>query len=113
MKTLIETNTHNNGKLVAGILIATLGGLLLINQFSPLFIPDWLFSWPMWLIGWGLYIGGKHNFRNNSWLVSVLLGVAFLCTQNIYHADVVVWPIVIMTWGLCMIYRNNHNQIHV
>ncbi|HWZ14927.1 MAG TPA: DUF5668 domain-containing protein [Mucilaginibacter sp.] len=62
-----DTNYKHNGRTMAGIIILIIGGMLLIDQLDLFFIPHWLFSWPMWLIGYGLYMGGKYNFRKPVW----------------------------------------------
>jgi hypothetical protein len=98
-----------NGKAMAGIILLAVGGVLLLRQFDYFFIPDWLFSWPMWLIAWGLYSGAKHNFRNSSWIILMLVGVAFLFNNNFDDAGRIVWPVAIIIAGLWMILRKNQN----
>ena len=111
METIIENpNKPHNGRTLAGIIILIIGGLLLINQFNWFFIPSWLFSWPMWLIGLGLYFGSKHNFKKPVWAIMVIAGVAFLFTENIENADRVIWPIAIMGTGLWMVLKQNKNR---
>ncbi len=58
-----NSNNPNKGKVMAGLILLAVGGLLLLKQLSDFLIPGWLFSWPMWLIAWGLYLGAKHNFK--------------------------------------------------
>jgi Domain of unknown function (DUF5668) len=108
MKTTLEnpTATHN-GKVTAGAIILAIGGILLINQFNLFFIPNWLFSWPMWMIAYGVYIGGKYNFRKPIWIWLVVLGSAFLFTENIDNAGRVIWPISVIGIGLYMITKHN------
>jgi hypothetical protein len=110
METIIEnTKTPHNGRTTAGVIILIVGSLLLIDQLNLFYIPHWLFSWPMWLIGWGIYMGGKYNFRKPVWMVMVLLGTAFLFTENIANADRFVWPVAIIGTGLWLVLRNSHN----
>ncbi len=101
-------NTSHNGKTMAGIIILIIGGILLINQFDLFFIPHWLFSWPMWMIAYGLYMGGKYNFRKPIWIWIIVLGTAFLFTENINNADRVVWPVTIIGVGLWMVTKHNN-----
>ncbi|MDN3581197.1 LiaF transmembrane domain-containing protein [Mucilaginibacter flavus] len=98
-------NNPNKGKAMAGIILLVVGGLLLLKQLTFFFLPGWLFSWPMILIAWGLYIGGKHNFKNSSWAIMVFLGVIFLFDNNIPDASRVVWPIAIIGFGMWLIVR--------
>lgn len=105
METHIENKQHN-GRMMAGIIILLIGGMLLIDQFDWFFIPHWVFSWPMWLIGYGLYIGGKYNFRKSIWAVLVFIGIAFLFSQNIDNADRIIWPIGIIAIGVYLVTKN-------
>jgi hypothetical protein len=109
----METNITNptpshNGRTIAGIIILIIGGILLIQQFNLFFIPDWLFSWPMWMIAYGLYMGGKYNFKKAIWIWLVVMGGAFLLTENIDNAENVVWPITIIGVGTWMVLKNRH-----
>ena len=104
----METNLNNpkqshNGRTVAGLIILVIGGMLLIDQLDLFFIPHWLFSWPMWLIGYGLYMGAKYNFRKPVWAVLIFIGVAFLFSENIDNANHIIWPIGIIGAGVWMV----------
>ncbi|MDB5124723.1 MAG: hypothetical protein JWP94_2852 [Mucilaginibacter sp.] len=102
-----DANPKHNGRTMAGIIILIIGGMLLIDQLDLFFIPHWLFSWPMWLIGYGLYMGGKHNFRKPVWAVLIFIGTMFLFTENVHNADRIVWPIGIIATGLYLVMRQN------
>ncbi|HEY2582154.1 MAG TPA: DUF5668 domain-containing protein, partial [Mucilaginibacter sp.] len=94
METNITTpNNSLNGKTMAGIIILIIGAMLLVNQLNLFFIPGWLFSWPMWIIAYGLYMGGKYNFRKPIWIWMIVIGTAFLFSENFNDADRVVWPL--------------------
>jgi len=101
---------HNqrNGKAVAGIILLVIGALLLIRQFDDFFIPNWLFSGPMWLIYIGLFIGAKSNFQKPSSLLIIALGVILLINNNFSGASHVMWPLGIIGLGLWLILRR-HN----
>ena len=110
METTIEnTNKPHNGRTMAGIIILIIGGILLINQLDLFFIPNWLFSWPMWIIAYGAYMGGKYNFRKPIWAIMILLGTAFLLTENIANADRIVWPVAIIGTGLWLVLKHKKN----
>jgi hypothetical protein len=109
MKTTIENpEMHHNGKTMAGIIILIIGGILLFDQFNFFFIPHWLFSWPMWIIAYGVYMGGKYNFRKPIWIWMVVLGSAFLFTENFHNADRLVWPIAIIGIGTWMVTKHRN-----
>jgi hypothetical protein len=109
METIINNPNKNNGKTMAGIIILIIGGLLLIDQTNLFYVPDWLFSWPMWIIGYGLYMGGKYNFRKPVWLWMVVIGTAFLITDNVYDSDRIVWPVAIIATGARMVLKHTRH----
>jgi predicted membrane protein len=104
---IINPNKPTNGKTMAGIIIVIIGGLLLINQLDMFFIPHWLFSWPMWIIAYGVYMGGKYKFRKPIWAVMIFIGVAFLFTENVDNAERIVWPVAIIATGLYLVVKHN------
>jgi hypothetical protein len=108
----METNLNNpkpshNGRTVAGLIILVIGGMLLIDQLDLFFIPHWLFSAPMWLIGYGLYLGAKYNFRKPVWVILMFIGVALLFSENIDNAGRIIWPIGIIGVGIWMVTKEN------
>jgi hypothetical protein len=110
METIIDNPNKTNGKVIAWIIIIIIGGLLLIDQFDLFYIPEWLYSWPMWIIGYGLYMGGKYNFRKPVWIWMIIIGVAFLLIDNIDNADRVVWPLGIIGAGAWMVMKHNRRS---
>lgn len=108
---IINPKTPHNGKTMAGIIILIIGSLLLIDQFNLFFIPNWLFSWPMWIIAYGVYMGGKYNFRKPIWVWMIVLGTAFLLTDNFNDADRIVWPVAIIGVGTWMVMRNKSHNV--
>ncbi|HEY8928618.1 MAG TPA: DUF5668 domain-containing protein [Mucilaginibacter sp.] len=110
METIINNPSKINGKTMAGIIIVIIGGLLLIDQLNLFFIPDWLLSWPMFIIAYGLYLGGKYDFKKNIWLWLVVIGTACLITDNVNNADEVVWPVAIMGIGAWMVMKHSKHQ---
>lgn len=104
-----NTYKPHNGRTMAGIIILFIGGMLLVDQLDWFFIPHWLFSWPMWLIGYGLYIGGKYNFRKPVWAVLVFIGVAFLFSENVINADRIIWPAGIIATGIYLVTKHTRS----
>ena len=111
MKTIIENpDKHHNSRTTLGAIILAIGALFLINQFNLSFIPDWLFSWPIILIGFGIYTGSRHNFQNKAWFILVLLGIAFLLDNSGLFLSNVIWPATLIILGLFVIFRNSHRN---
>src|SRR5271154_6537058 len=105
---IITPNTPNKGKATAGIIILIIGGILLINQLNLFMIPHWLFTWPIWMIAYGVYMGGKYNFRKPIWIWLIVLGTAFLLTENIDNAGGIIWPVSIIGIGVWMVMKHNN-----
>jgi predicted membrane protein len=105
-------HTPRNGKALAGIILLVIGAMLLFRQFDFFFIPNWLFSWPMWLVGIGLYIGAKSNFQKPSSFIMIGLGVIFLFNENVDHSGHIIWPLAIIGFGLWMILRRHSSVDH-
>ncbi len=102
-----QPKNPRNGKALAGIILLAVGAVLLFRQFDFFFIPDWLFSWPMLLICWGLFVGAKSNFHKPSAFILILLGSMFLINDNVHNSSGIVWPLGIICFGLWMILRRH------
>ncbi len=106
MKTIIENQSthHYSSRTIVGAVILVIGSLLLIGQFD--LVPDWLFSWPLILIGVGIYSGIKSHFRKPIATILIVLGSALLFTENIDDSGRVVWPMMIIGTGTWMVLKN-------
>jgi predicted membrane protein len=114
MSTYIDDfNRTPKNKVLAGVILLAVGGILLIKQFNFFFFPHWMFSWPMWLIVWGLYSGAKHHFRKPIWFILVILGIGFLLDDAFPNFDVsdVMWPILLIAFGLWIIMRRRNEPV--
>ena len=94
-----------DGRRWTGIFILIIGVALLLKS-SNLFIPHWVFSWQMFLIGLGLFIGIRHNFRDFTWAILILIGGFFLITDIFPEFDFIPrWPVILIIIGLFFILR--------
>ncbi len=102
---------HRKGKIYGGVIVLIVGLLLLLNQ-SGLPMPSWLFTWPMFLIVLGIYIGAKHQFRKPGWIVLCLIGSVFLLDSFVEGVNIshYFWPIFIIGIGLYMIVSHNKRK---
>jgi len=108
---------HRRGKIFGGFLIVLAGSLFLAKELGAE-IPQWIFSWKMFLIAVGLMIAVKHKFMHPGWLILVLVGGTFLLT-DLYPGMSIkpfLWPVLIILLGLFVIFkprrhkRNKHWQ---
>jgi predicted membrane protein len=106
----VTPNPQSNGKILVGLLLMVLGVGFLLEQLDFFFIPHWLFSFPMAMIVWGLYIGARNNFRNSAWIIITLVGLVWISNDIIpgYNLHAIMWPVAIIAFGIWMITRRNH-----
>lgn len=93
---------------MAGLFLLMVGVLLLTAKMGIFFLPGWVFSWPMFLIGLGLYLGFKHSFQKPSWLVLIVIGGVFLLDKHFFlnfNLKMYFWPILIIGLGLWLIMK--------
>lgn len=102
---------HRKGKIYGGVIVLIVGLLLLLNQ-SGIPMPSWLFTWPVFLIVLGIYIGAKHQFRKPGWIVICLIGSVFLLDGFVEGVNIshFFWPILIIGIGLYMIVSHNKRK---
>jgi predicted membrane protein len=92
------------GTLTAGLIILLIGGGLLLRQMD-IYIPRWLFSWPMILIIVGLFAGIQSSFRDFAWLIIFGIGSFFLVGKILPGNDIDRYaiPVVVMGVGLVVL----------
>ena len=45
-------------------------------------LPEWMWSWAVLLIGMGLFIGIRHNFRSPAWFILMVVGGVVLIKSD-------------------------------
>ena len=109
----LEKN-HRRGKIAGGVFIIIIGSLFLARELG-VDLPQYLFTWKMFLIGAGITIGIKHNFKNAIWFFLILIGGTFLIGD--LYPDMIIkrvmWPILIIVIGIFTILkpRRRHKNI--
>lgn len=103
---------RSRGRVWAGLFLLLVGGLLLLDKLNVFFFPGWFFSWPVFLIAVGLFIGAKHGFRSGFWVIPILIGGLFLFDRidPYMHLDRFMAPIIIIAIGLMFILRPKRNN---
>ncbi len=95
-----------NSNVWTGIFILLIGVAALIRVSVP-DLPNWLFSWKMFLIALGLFIGFKHGFKGPAWMILILIGSAFLLRDMYPELPIrqYIWPSILVLVGAVMILR--------
>jgi len=104
---------HQSGSssVWTGILLLLIGtDYFLVNSHPPI-LPEWMWSWEVLLIGMGLFIGIRHNFRSPAWFILMVVGGVFLMKSDdfakyfpglkVNH----IWPLALIILGLFFILR--------
>ena len=102
-----DYKSGGSGKM-AGVFLLMVGVLLLTAKMGIFFLPGWVFSWPMFLIALGVYLGFKHSFQKPSWLVLIVIGGVFLLDRHFFldiNLKLYFWPILIIGLGLWLILK--------
>jgi predicted membrane protein len=106
---------HRKGSIWTGIFILLVGVAALL-KVSMTDIPDWVFSWPTFLIALGFFIGLRHNFRGAAWFVLMLVGGISLYDHlnPEFSMKRYMWPMALIAVGLFFILRpRRRNWTHV
>lgn len=110
-----NNNQPRGGRAMGGLIVIAVGTVLLARQVGA-DLPSWLFSWPMFLIAIGFYVGARHSFRQWGWLIPVAIGSVFLLEDVLpdVHIKQFAWPVVVIFIGLVMVVksrRRNHDDL--
>lgn len=98
---------RRKNRVYFGIAIAVIGVVLMLRTLG-IFNFDIEFSWPVILIVIGLLSGIKHGFRNHSWWILTLIGVANLTPQFTimgHPSRHLVWPFALILGGIMIAIR--------
>ncbi len=104
----IVTRRNRGGRALGGLIVVAVGVIWLLKQANFVLFPHWLFSWPMLLIVWGLFIGVRHGFRGwGGWVIMMLIGGVFLVQDYFpqYELSDYIWPIAVIIVGIFIILR--------
>lgn len=107
------SSPRRTGRIWAGLFLVLVGALLVLDQIGfPL--PDWLFSWHFLLIGLGLFIGFRHNFRGGFWLILILVGAAFEFQDYYPRIELhrFILPGILILIGIMFVVNSGRNHYH-
>ena len=102
-----RNDTRNRSNLpFGGVVLIIIGTVALLHQMD-LGLPHWLISWPMILIGVGVFAGSRRGFVPGGWIIPIVIGTFFLIQREILDIRVehLFWPVFLISIGLFMIFR--------
>lgn len=89
-----------------GAFFLVIGVLWLAKVTGALIFPFWFFTWPVFLIALGLFIGLRHGFRGPGWFILMLIGGVFLADHLSDHSyKPYILPVILISIGLFIILR--------
>lgn len=72
METQKKSN-RTNFHIIAGSAILAIGLIMILDNLG-LNLPSWLFSWSTILLGIGLWMGYRKDFKLSGWVILVIIG---------------------------------------
>lgn len=95
---------RRKGKIIAGLLLIAGGALYLAKLFGAPIWPQ-LFSFPVFLMAFGLYLLVRNSFRKPFGLVIIAVGAALLINKLYPGYDVMQYaiPIIVIGAGISMV----------
>ena len=102
------------GRVWAGLFLLVVGGLLLLKTLNIFFFPEWFFTWPVFLIAIGLFMGARHRFRGGFWFIPILIGGLLLVNEAnpSLQLNRFIAPFIIIGIGLMFIFRPRSSRCH-
>lgn len=98
--------TSRRGKIAGGLLLTGIGSVFMLRA-AGYDLPEYVFTWPMLLIGISGALAIKHGFRRMGWMVLLLVGLAFLISRQypLFNLSAFLWPAVLILIGLFIIFK--------
>jgi predicted membrane protein len=100
----MENTPHrSHNRVWLGFWFLVIGAALLVQHMN-LGLPNWVFSWPTFLIILGLAIGVRCRFRGPGWLILTFIGTVLLLDKNSsWSLHDLFWPIILIGVGIAFI----------
>lgn len=102
----IKSTNQKSGKALVGLILLGLGFVLLLKSLDLFFIPGWIFSWPVFLIIIGVFIGSRQGYDRPSAYMPLAIGALFLSNKILPDLELsrFFWPFIIIGIGAYLIF---------
>ncbi|ANH82521.1 hypothetical protein A8C56_17455 [Niabella ginsenosidivorans] len=97
---------NSQGHIWMGLMMVLIGLVYLLKKMGFVF-PEFVFTWQMFLIVLGIFIGFRKNFQGPGWLILILVGSLFLVNEYFLFNALrqYILPIALIGAGLFFILR--------
>ena len=105
-------NARSGNALIGFVFLAA--GLLLLLSKMGYDIPDWIFTWPSFLICLGIIAGIRRPFPSTTSIILIAIGLLFLARHQGWipvSVRVLFWPGVLIIVGLLIIFRPKSSSV--
>jgi predicted membrane protein len=101
-----NSSNQKSGKALVGLVLLGLGFILLLRTLDIFFIPSWIFSWPVFLILIGVFIGSRQGYDRPSAFMPIAIGALFLSNKIIPGMELsrFFWPFLIIGLGTWLVF---------
>jgi predicted membrane protein len=109
----MQVQPQQSNRVYTGVFLLVAGVLVLINKLGVPF-PTWFFSVGMLLIGIGVIVGLKSNFKNIAAFILFAIGGIFLADEFLpeMRIEKFAGPIALIGIGIYFIFRPKHPAIN-
>jgi predicted membrane protein len=109
----LKSSNQKSGKALVGLILLAVGCLLLLRTLDIFFVPGWIFSWPVFMIIIGCFIGSRQGFNRPSAFIPLTIGIIFLSNRILPDMDLsrFFWPFLVIAFGLWMIMGRKASKI--
>ena len=102
----------DNSNVTFGLIILIIGTVWLLKALGVM-IPDWVTTWPMFLIAIGIVILIKYNFQSTGGAFILLLGSYFLLRREgllPFEVQQYLLPVALIIIGIVIMFRKQRRS---
>ncbi len=101
-----NSSNQKSGKALVGLILLGLGFILLLRTLDIFFVPSWIFSWPVFLILIGVFVGSRQGYDRPSAFMPIAIGALFLSNKIIPDLELsrFFWPFLIIGLGTWLVF---------